>query len=409
MKRTIAVIGGGASGMMAAVTAAEHGAAVTIYESKERLGKKLLATGNGKCNYTNLYQTPECYRGTHPEFALEALNTFPVQKTIEFFEMLGIVPKVKNGYVYPNSGQAASVADALAMEVRERSITVMQESVREIRRTENGYHVITKEGAASYERVILCCGSPAGLPEKADFFGYSLAEALGLRLTPRFPALVQLRCAEKWLKTVSGVRTEGTVMLLEDGKPLAKEQGELLFADYGISGIPVFQISRFAGEALLKKKRVTCLIDFLPEFSVEDVTKLLWKRVEGSRGKTTEEALIGLLNHKLNYVLLKECGLSPTAPAKKELTDRKKTAVLAAAYKGLSCTVTATNPISNAQVCAGGISTEELDAKTLKSKRFPGLYAAGELIDIDGTCGGYNLQWAWSSGYTAGLHAATDA
>lgn len=409
MARTIAVIGGGASGMMAAIAAAEQGASVTIYESKERLGKKLLATGNGKCNYTNLHQEPGCYRGTHPEFALGILRAFPVEETISFFQSIGIVPKIKNGYIYPNSGQAVSVADALSLKIKELHIAVKQETVAGIRQTRHSYLVAAENEQRNYDRVILCCGSPAGLPEGTEFFGYSIVEALGLTLIPPRPALVQLRCAEKWLKTVSGVRTEAVVALWADGTCIATEKGELLFTEYGLSGIPILQISRFAGEALAQKQKAVCTLDLLPELTTEEVSWQLRQRMEHAGERSAEESMIGLLHHKLNYVLLKESGILPTAPAKRELAEKKKRAALAAACKGLSCTVLATNPFPSAQVCAGGISTKELNPETLEAKKLPGLYAAGELIDIDGTCGGYNLQWAWSSGYIAGLSAATDA
>lgn len=409
MARTIAVIGGGASGMMAAITAVGQGAAVTIYEPKERLGKKLLATGNGKCNYTNLHQTPDCYRGTHPEFATGILQTFSVEETIAFFRSIGIVPKIKNGYVYPNSGQAVSVADALSLKVKELHIAVKQETVAGIRRMKHSYLVTAENKPESYDRIILCCGSPAGLPEGTEFFGYSIAEELGLGLIPPRPALVQLRCAEKWLKTLSGVRTEGAVSLWADGTCIATEQGEILFTEYGLSGIPILQISRFAGEALAKKQKVICKLDLLPRLTTEEVLKQLWQRMEHAGERSAEESLIGLLHHKLNYVLLKQGGILPTAPAREELAEKSKRMALAAACKGFACTVLATNPLPNAQVCAGGISTKELNPQTLEAKKLPGLYVAGELIDIDGTCGGYNLQWAWSSGYIAGFSAATDA
>lgn len=395
--------------MMAAITAANQGAAVTIYEPKERLGKKLLATGNGKCNYMNLHQTPDCYHGTHPEFALGILQAFSVEKTISFFGSIGIVPKIKNGYVYPNSGQAVSVADAMSLKIKEHHIAVKQEAVTNIQRTEHSYLVTAQQEQKHYDRVILCCGSPAGLPEGTEFFGYSIAEMLGFVLIPPRPALVQLRCAEKWLKTVSGVRTEGAVALWADETCVATERGELLFTEYGLSGIPILQVSRFAGEALARKQKVVCILDLLPELTMEEVLKQLRQRMEYAGERSAEEALIGLLHHKLNYILLKGNGILPTAPARQELAEKKKRTALAAACKGLTCTVMATNPLSSAQVCAGGISTKELNPKTLEAKKLPGLYVAGELIDIDGTCGGYNLQWAWSSGYVAGLYAAADA
>ena len=219
---------------------------------------------------------------------------------------------------------------------------------------------------------------------------------------------MQLRCKEKWFKTVSGVRTEGKITVFENGTELAEEKGELLFADYGLSGIPVFQISRFAGEALLRGSKVTCKLDLLPGYSPEELEELLKKRSETLKNRTAEEVLTGLLNHKLNYIILKECNIDPVADSKKAYKneDFKR---LAKQYKTLTCQVTETNPFANAQVCAGGVDTTEIEETTMESRLVPGVYFAGELVDVDGTCGGYNLQWAWSSGYVAGLNAARNS
>ena len=407
MKREIAVIGGGASGLMAAITAAKNGAIVTILESKERLGKKILATGNGKCNFTNLVQEDSCYRGKNADFSKSVRNQFTVSQTLSFFESIGILPKLKNGYAYPNSEQAASVADALAMEVRALKITVLKEEVKSIQKQENRYLICTTENKRSFDRVILCMGSCAGMKDEKQFHGYEIVRSLGHHIVPVRPALVQMRCPEKWFKTISGVRCEGKITLLEKGREIAEEQGELLFADYGLSGIPVFQVSRYAGAALDRGSKVSCNIDFFASTTVEELKEQLIKRLEHSKGRTAEEMLIGLLNHKLNYVILNECHINPTAPAKQEFSSEEVILRLARKYKKFSCQVTALNPFANAQVCSGGADTEELYEDTLESKLHKGLYMAGELVDVDGTCGGYNLQWAWSSGYVAGFFAAT--
>ena len=300
MRRNIAIIGGGASGMMAAITAAGNGAEVTVYEAKEKLGKKLLATGNGKCNFTNLVQEDSCYRGADMTFSKAVRECFTVEKTMEFFKQIGIEPKVKNGYVYPNSEQAASVAEALAIELRAKRVKVIQEQVVSIKKQDGLFLVKTEQGNAAYEKVIMCCGSCAGMKNPKEFFGYRLAEQLGHSITPLIPALVQLRCKEKWFKTVSGVRTEGIISVFADGKEIAKEKGELLFAEYGLSGIPVFQVSRFAGEALRLGKKVTCAVDLLPGYTMVELEQLLEKRLETLKNRTAEELLTGLLNHKLN-------------------------------------------------------------------------------------------------------------
>ncbi len=406
MRTRIAIIGGGASGMMAAITAASHGAEVTVYEAKDRLGKKILATGNGKCNYTNIVQEDSCYRGRNPSFSKAVREFFTVEKTIDFFKSIGIEPKYRNGYVYPNSEQAASVADALAMELRARRVKTMFSPVFSVKYSGDGFLVKSEQGCEEYDKVILCCGSVAGMKEPKEFSGYSLAERLGHRITPLIPALVQLRCKEKWFKTVSGVRTEGMITVLENGKPIALEKGELLFTEYGLSGIPVFQVSRFAGEALNRGNKVKCFVDLLPGYSIEEVEHLLQHRFETLKKRTAEEVLTGLLNHKLNYILLKEAGIDPEADSKKAYHPEvfQKLATL---YKGLTCQVTELNPFANAQVCAGGVDTADIIPETMESKLVKGLYFAGELVDVDGTCGGYNLQWAWSSGYVAGLYAAS--
>ena len=405
MRTQVAIIGGGASGMMAAVTAAAHGAEVTVYESKERLGKKILATGNGKCNFTNLVQEDSCYRGTDASFSKTAREKFSVEDTLDFFKKIGIEPKFRNGYVYPNSEQAVSVADALSMELRARRVKLIKETVYSVKVFDGQFLVKSENGQSEYDKLILCCGSCAGMKNPKEFNGYTIAESLGHRITPIIPALVQLRCKEKWFKTISGVRTEGVVTLYENGKQIATEKGELLFADYGLSGIPVFQISRFAGEAINRGSKVTCKLDFMPGYTKEELTELLKKRFETLKNRTAEEVLTGLLNHKLNYVLLKECGIDPEVDSKKAYNE-SKIEKLASFYKDFSCQVTELNPFSNAQVCAGGVDTSEIKPETMESKRIPGLYFAGELVDVDGTCGGYNLQWAWSSGYVAGLYAA---
>ena len=405
MRTRIAIVGGGASGMMAAISAAEHGAEVWIYESKDRLGKKILATGNGKCNFTNLVQEDSCYRGKDSSFSKCIREAFTVEQTLEFFKKIGIEPKVKNGYVYPNSEQAASVADALVMELRAKRVKVVQEQVYSIKGEEGAFLVKSEHGLNEFDKVILCCGSPAGMKNPKDFSGYSLAERFGHHITELIPALVQLRCKEKWFKTISGVRTEGVVTVYENGKEIATEKGELLFAEYGLSGIPVFQVSRFAGEALNRGSKVLCKIDLLPGYTKEELESLLLNRFETLKNRTAEELLVGLHNHKVNYVLLKELGIDPIADSKKayQKDDFSKLATL---YKELNCHVTELNPFANAQVCAGGVDTSEIDNQTMESKLVKGLYFAGELVDVDGTCGGYNLQWAWSSGYVAGKYAA---
>lgn len=398
-KLKIAVIGGGASGMLAAIFASGNNSEVTIFEAKDTLGKKINATGNGKCNFTNMKMGPEYYRGEHPEFAANALKNFDENKTIEFFKSIGILPKFRLGYVYPNSEQAASVSKALALTCKSKGVTVKYEPVTGIQKKEKGFTV----NKYYFDKIIMACGSFAGMKNQDEFNGYKLVQSLGHTVTKLYPALVQLKSNEKFLKTLSGVRQEAHISLYSDGVKVSEEFGELLFSDKGISGIPSMQISRYASKLSDEGHKLYCKIDFFPEVSEEELTEELRKR--GAFNRTAEEALFGMLNYKLNYVLLLAMNLDATAPAGKVLSG-KNPAGLAKLMKGFTCNITGTNSFDMAQVVAGGVKTTEIDSETMESKIHKGLYFAGEIIDIDGTCGGYNLQWAWSSGYTAGRNAA---
>ncbi|WP_310605442.1 NAD(P)/FAD-dependent oxidoreductase [Anaerosporobacter sp.] len=435
MKKEIIIIGGGAAGMVAAISAAKNGASVTILEHKEKLGKKILATGNGKCNYTNLHQTMECYRSENISFIEEVFSHFNEKDTIAFFQELGIYPKSKNGYLYPNSEQASSVVDVLMMELKRLQVDIRyNENVKDIKPIDNGYQIDTlvtvtetKKGNEnnnkkasnsknisknkreklttvdtyknSYQakKVIVATGGMASSKLGSDGSGYYLLKQLGHTIVPVVPALVQLKAEGDFFEMVAGVRCDARLQIFVDGMAVASEEGELQLTNYGISGIPVFQISRYAAKALLDKKQVQVVIDFLPQVELSELEELLKQRINASLHKTTEEALIGLLNQKLIQMLLSQLDKRYKQPL-----DISK---LAKMMKQFSVTITDTNSFENAQVCAGGIDTAEITATTLESKLHQGLYVVGELLDVDGICGGYNLQWAWSTGYIAGKSA----
>lgn len=386
-KKRVVVVGGGASGLAAAIAAAGKGASVTILEQNDRLGKKICATGNGKCNLTNTEMPPDAFRGTHPEFAREALKQFSVQDTIRFFSELGIYTVNRNGYLYPHSGQAQSVVDVLSMEARNRGVKIKtREKATDIFR-ENVWRVRTEGWNYEADAVILANGSKASNIAGSDGSGYALAEMLGHHVINPLPALTALKCSGKSFASWAGVRTEGEVTLCINGIPLKSEKGELQLTEYGISGIPVFQLSRYAIRALHENCEVSLLVDFLPEFPVEWVPAFLESRRKNCPYKNEKELLVGLFPDKLIKVL----------------TARKN---LVSAIKAFPLTVTDGMPFAQAQVCSGGVDTAEVEETTMESRLVPGIYFAGELLDIDGTCGGYNLQWAWSSGFCAGSHAA---
>ena len=405
MKRII-VAGGGAAGFMSAFHAKRPDTEVTVLEAQEKPGKKLLATGNGKCNYTNELQGVTYYRGDDPAFVLPVMEQFGFEETVSFFEKLGIYPKNRNGYYYPSSEQAASVSDVLRMELTFRHVPVVTEcELRNISEKKNGFLLETGKGIFSAQKIIFATGLLAAPKTGSDGSAIPLIKAFGHRFSDIVPALTALQCRESFFKQLAGIRTEAEVSLFISGENIISERGELQLTDYGISGIPVFQVSRFATKALKKKQAVTAQIDFLPRLNEQETEQLFEQRFrEYAHGKIADEAMVGLLNHKLSGVLLKEAHISLKKPAE-EIT-KKELMQLVKQCKHMEVCVTGSKSFEQAQVCAGGVHTDEINPRTMESKLVPNVYFAGEVVDIDGMCGGYNLQWAWSSGYVAGIHSA---
>ncbi len=401
MKQQVIIVGAGASGLAAAIQAARQGASVTILEHTAKPGKKLLSTGNGKCNLTNLMTPDGAYRGGQQEFIKKVLDHVTVEQTLEFFQDLGLVLTDRNGYVYPNSGQAASVLEALLFELDHLGVSIVTDcNVEEIRKD---LSLITSKGKKKADAVILAAGSMAAPKTGSDGSGYQLARALGHRIVKPLPALVQLKCREKWYKLAAGVRTEASVTLKIDGKTAAADRGELQFTDYGISGIPVFQISRFAARGINTGRQVTAELDLLPSMDFNSTRQFLSERAKRFSYRPAVEFLNGVLNHKLARILLKEAGISEKGFVKDITNIQIKK--LTSALKGLETEILSANSFDQAQVCSGGIDTRDVDSNTMESKLVNGLYLAGEILDVDGICGGYNLQWAWSCGILAGTNA----
>ena len=409
-KRQVVIIGAGASGMTAAIMAARNGAAVTVLEQNEKPGKKICATGNGKCNFSNLAMPEDAYRGIHPEFVKDVFERFSVKDTVEFFKELGIFPLDRNGYLYPNSDQASSVLDVLRDEVERRKIRVFLNcQIREIRKKKDGFQIVTDQGVKEADAVVLATGSKAAPVTGSDGSGYRLAESLGHSVISPLPALVQLRCAEKHYRQLSGIRTDARVEIYSSAKNgswnfEAEDRGEVQLTDYGISGIPVFQVSRYAAVALHNKKNVKAVIDFFPQLDMEETKTMMAERKRRLDGRSAEGFLTGMLNKKLALALLKLSGIATAEPV--EAVDQKRFQRLIQVIKQYETVVIATNPYENAQICCGGVDTRQIDPATMESKLVKGLYFAGEIVDVDGICGGYNLQWAWSSGYVAGRSCA---
>lgn len=416
MKRIqIGVVGGGASGLMAAITAAGEGAFVTLLESGERVGRKILSTGNGKCNLGNLQLGAEEYYGSSREWLEDCLSRFDSQDTIRFFGRLGLLLKEKNGYLYPLAEQASAVLDVLRAELRAGGVRLVTDCrVQEVLRTDRGgkegFVVCAADRSFYFDKVILACGSQAAPKTGSDGSGYRLAKALGHKIVPVVPALVQLRCEEAYLREVAGVRAEAVLRVLPGkgsgtGEEI-RERGELQLTDYGISGIPVFQLSRRVNYLLREAgehSRVEIAVDFLPDYDQETYAGLREGRRLLQTDRTVEEYFTGMLNKKLMLLFIKLAGLRRDTPVAE--ADEAKLARVFALCRDWRLHVTGSNSFDNAQVCAGGVDTAQV-SRDMESLLVPGLYFAGELLDVDGRCGGYNLHWAWCSGYLAGRSAA---
>ena len=429
---SIGVIGGGASGMAAAIAAARKGAKVTIIEQKERLGKKILSTGNGRCNLTNEYMKTECFRGENTACVSDVLKEFGYTDTLKFFEEIGVLTKSKNGYFYPRSEQALTVVEALELELKRLGVECfLNTSVKEIIKNKKGFQVyaiekvpvncpdekkvksgkkkkvtdfIEKNKKFSFDKIILAAGGKAASVLGSDGSGYSLAKSFGHSLAPVVPALVQLRSEDDSFKRLAGIRTEGTVHLYLDDKLVASDTGEIQLTDYGISGIPVFQVSRYAALGIYEHKKVTATLDFVPYYSEREFADILLKRLEKWHDNTIGEYLQGIFNKKLIPVFLDK--LEQRYFEKVKNIPCEWFGEFVHFCKNYTVEITGTNPFEQAQICAGGVRTCEINCSTMESTYIEGLYLTGELLDIDGSCGGYNLQWAWSTGIIAGRNAS---
>lgn len=407
-KLKVIVVGGGAAGLFAALIAGREGAEVAIIERNQRVGKKILATGNGRCNLTNIDLHISHYHGQNPQFAYSALQAFDNYQAIDFFEHLGIAHKVEEeGKVFPFSNQASSVLDVLRYEVERLGIeSIVESEVKEIHKLGKGFELITKDGKKYFaHKVILAAGGKAAPNLGSNGSGYSLAEKLGHRLVDPFPALVQLKLAEPFLKQIKGIKFDGAAEILVKGKPLAQAQGEILFTEYGISGPPIFQLSRTTAEKLRTNHDVWIKVVILPTWSKEKLDQYLKKRWQDGPEKSVHFSFVGFINKQLVPVVLKQVGIEDLNKPVSTLTPREKEGILHL-LQDWRFQVIGTNSWTAAQVTAGGIDVRDINPMTMESKLVPGLYFAGEILDIDGDCGGYNLQWAWSSGYAAGKSAA---
>lgn len=399
----VIIIGAGASGLMAAAAAASKGARVALLEHKDDIGKKILATGNGRCNFTNTDMSVNKFHGSKA-LIKNGLSQFNYSDTIRFFKELGIPAYDNAGYIYPNSRQAASVVAAFRMELMRLHVDVKTGiNITDIKPADDrtGYCIQTDKGSFKSKRLIIACGLTASPKLGSDGSLFRQIEALGHHIQKPLPALCGFSCDGLNFKKITGVRCDATVASVIDGQMTEQNTGELQLADYGISGIPVFQISSLMSRALNKGQKVEVIIDFLPAFSDDELNGYIKDRsITTTDNRSLNEMLNGLLNNKLLLELIHKSGVSPDKKGRLLTDDDCKS--LTRSIKHTAVSVKKPRGVEFAQVCAGGIYTKEIDVRTLESKIHPGLYFCGELLDVDGICGGYNLQWAWTSGYIAG-------
>lgn len=399
----VIIIGAGASGLMAAAAAASKGARVALLEHKDDIGKKILATGNGRCNFTNTDMSVNKFHGSKA-LIKNGLSQFNYSDTIRFFKGLGIPAYDNAGYIYPNSRQAASVVAAFRMELMRLHVDVKTGiNITDIKPADDrtGYCIQTDKGSFKSKRLIIACGLTASPKLGSDGSLFRQIEALGHHIQKPLPALCGFSCDGLNFKKITGVRCDATVASVIDGQMTEQNTGELQLADYGISGIPVFQISSLMSRALDKGQKVEVIIDFLPAFSDDELNGYIKDRsITTTDNRSLNEMLNGLLNNKLLLELIHKSGVSPDKKGRLLTDDDCKS--LTRSIKHTAVSVKKPRGLEFAQVCAGGIYTKEIDVRTLESKIHPGLYFCGELLDVDGICGGYNLQWAWTSGYIAG-------
>lgn len=396
MSKRIIVVGGGASGMTAAIIAARAGAKVTIIEQNQVLGKKILATGNGRCNFTNLEMNADCYYCKDTGFISRVLEMCPPTMILDFFESVGISMRNKDGYIYPFNEQAVALRDALVFELKYLGIEVILDTAVE---SIHNNQVKTWNRTFCGDAIILATGGKSGLAKQVKYDGFSLLSDTKHKLTSLSPALVALKGEGKFFKKITGVRTEARITAVVDNIAIRSEVGELQLTDYGVSGIPVFQVSRILSQAIATGvKGTSVIIDFIPQYDAESWGKLLEERSIRLSNRNMKEFLTGIFKDKLVDFLLYTAKINEETLVKDVTKERLEE--FARICKTFEIRISESNAFSQSQVTAGGICVSEVHS-TLESKYHKSLYFTGEILDVDGICGGYNLHFAWATGIIA--------
>ena len=394
------IIGGGASGLIAACALSRNGRRIVVLEKQNRVGRKLLSTGNGRCNFTNLNASPKDYHGSR-QAVQQALKAWPPKKVMAFFESIGIPAFAdEEGRVYPLSGQAASLLDALRLYADEQGVeTITEFAVDSLKPGKWGFTAKAEDGRAVQAKCALVCTGGLAAPKLgACGDGYRILESLGHRINPKFPAIAALKTPPEPVRGLKGIRAAAEIALVCAEEVLRTERGEVLFAESGISGIAAMQLARCFGEAQRAGKKCAARINFLPEGV--DALNWLKERRRLLPKRSMEDFLNGIVQKRLGQSLVKAAGIEPLSRTAESLTKAELSA-LAGVLSGWTVPVTGVQGFDQAQVTAGGADLKDFDVRSMQSLKVPGLFAAGEVLDVDGDCGGFNLQWAWASAMVA--------
>ena len=399
----VLIVGAGASGMMAAIAAKRQGKEVVLIEQLTEPGKKILATGNGKCNFTNRFLSHEHYCASSSNFVDAVINQFSNQDTIQFFYEIGVLSKERNGYYYLNSNQASSIRDALWNECYHLGVEIrLACKILNIENVNGCFLIQTSQELLTGENLIFASGLLAGTNLGSDGSAFQYIEKLGHKLKDIVPGLVQMKSEQSIFKHLAGIRSDVTMELWHKEQLLFRDQGELQLTNYGVSGIVSFQASLLAGKYLHEKKDVELVIDFVPFLVTEQWVDLVKEQFKHKPYLNHKGKMSGFISDKLANAFLLDQGIVPES--KKELS-LEQIEELALRIKQFRVLITGTKGFNECQVCMGGVALEEVDPQSMMSKICPGLFFAGEVLDVAGQCGGYNLQWAWSSGFVAGTFA----
>jgi len=402
IKYDVAIIGSGPAGIIAAIFASKRGKSVILLEKNDNLGRKILATGNGRCNITNKNICISRYHGSNSDFISKVLNSFTEKQIIDFFESLGIFFKEEdNGRLFPRTNQASSVVDALHLELKENNITVKLGSLVKRVDKDNGWTLkLDNDSIILADKLILATGGKAAPQFGSSGDGLFWATKFGHKIIPTYPALVPIETNETWVKDIQGIKLEGTIKLIANGKDIVQKSGDILFTHFGVSGPAVMGISREISPCLKENIPAEIIIDPIPE----ETLKLLDQKIENifvlNGAKNVKNTLSGIIPLNLIPLILKNAGI--VSDKKAAQISKKERNLIVENIKNIKLTVKRLRPLKEAQVTAGGVDTNEIDPLTMGSKIVPNLYLAGEIMDVDGDSGGFNLQWAWSSGYIAG-------